>query len=58
MNYLNFLQKINNFLFSIFGLNDITLEFQVWINTKRCEKDVPDPSEIIYVDENDKEFAQ
>ena len=58
MSYLNFLQKINNFLFSIFGLNDITLEFQVWINTKRCKNDVLDPSEVIYVDENNKEFVQ
>ena len=58
MSYLNFLQKINNFLFSIFGLNDITLEFQVWINTKRCKNDVADPSEVIYVDENNKDFVQ
>lgn len=50
MSYLNILQSINNFLFSISGLNEITLELQVYINSKRFEKNEPDLNEMIYFD--------
>lgn len=58
MRYLDFLQKVNNFLYDIFGLNDFTLELQVFINSKRADGDVVDSSDVVYVDENGKEFVQ
>lgn len=56
-NYLNFLQKINNLLYSVFGDKDFVINFQVFINTKRHEKDETDISEIITSDEN-MEYVQ
>ena len=42
MDYLDFLQRINDVLFRVFGLNRVTLELQIRINTKRSEKDIVD----------------
>ena len=56
-NYINFLQKINNLLYSVFGDKDFVINFQVFINTKRHENDETDISEIIASDEN-MEYVQ
>ena len=56
-NYINFLQKINNLLYSVFGDKDFVINFQVFINTKRHENDETDMSEIIASDEN-MEYVQ
>ncbi len=56
-NYINFLQKINNLLYSVFGDADFVINFQVFINTKRHENDETDISEIIASDEN-MEYVQ
>lgn len=56
-NYINFLQKINNLLYSVFGDKDFIINFQVFINTKRHENDETDISEIITSDEN-MEYVQ
>lgn len=56
-NYINFLQKINNFLYSVFGDKDFVINFQVFINTKRHENDETDISEIIASDGN-MEYVQ
>lgn len=47
MNYLDLLQKINNFLYKIFGANGLVVDLQVKINTKRAEKDISDPNDLI-----------
>ena len=56
-NYINFLQKINNLLYSVFGDKDFVINFQVFINTKRHENDETDISEIIASDGN-MEYVQ
>lgn len=58
MDFLDLLQKINNMLYNVLGLNDLTLELQVYINTQRNKRDIHDPTEVVYVDENNKEFVQ
>ena len=57
MNYLDFIQQINNLLYNLFGLTDITLELQVYINTKRNELNIYDKSEVVTKDK-DGEFTQ
>lgn len=52
MNALDLLQEVNDFLFSLFGLNSVTLEIQIYINKRRNERDIHDPKEIIVTDEN------
>ena len=39
MNMLDRLQKMNDFLYEHMGLNRITLELQVFINSRRFKKD-------------------
>ena len=51
MDYLDVFQLINNLLYSVFGLNEITLEFQVYINTNRSKFNITDKTEIILNDE-------
>ena len=52
MNYLNFLQKLNDKLYTHFGLNSLTLELQTKINTKRNEIDILDENEVVNFDNN------
>ena len=58
MGYLNILQELNNFLFSIFGSVGFVISFQAYINTKRYEKNIVDKNEIIYMDEDLNEYVQ
>lgn len=58
MTYLRLLQKLNNFFHSIFKDASFVINFQAYINTKRHEKDIPDKSEIIYLDEDLNEYVQ
>ena len=51
MNYLDFLQEINDLLFKVFGLNRVTLELQIRINTKRSEKDLVDKKQVFVFDD-------
>lgn len=52
MNYLDLLQSFNNTLYNIMGDKCIlSLKIQIWINSKRFEKDLVDPKEIITNDE-------
>ena len=51
MDYLDILQQINNFLYTILGFNEYILEIQVFINSKRNELNIPDANEVIYTDE-------
>lgn len=52
MDYLDVFQLINNLLYSVFGLNEITLEIQVYINTNRSKFNITDKTEIILNDED------
>ena len=58
MTYLRLLQKLNNLFHSIFKDASFVINFQAYINTKRHEKDIVDKNEIIYIDENLKEYVQ
>ena len=51
MTYLDFLQRINDLLFRVFGLNRVTLEFQIKINSKRSEKDIVDEKKVFVFDD-------
>ena len=51
MDYLDFLQRINDVLFKVFGLNRVTLELQIRINTKRSEKDIVDKKQVFVFDD-------
>ena len=58
MSFLDLLQKANTFLFDNLGLNAVTLELQVFINSRRSKKDIVDENEIIFTDEEGFEFIQ
>ena len=47
MDYLDFLQKISNMLFNVFGEKGFVIDIQVFINGKRHELDLPDSNELI-----------
>lgn len=47
MNYLDFLQKVNDLFFKIIGENSITINLQVFINGRRHMLDLPDENELI-----------
>ena len=47
MDYLDFLQKVNDLFFKLIGDNSITINLQVFINGKRHELDLPDEKELI-----------
>ena len=51
MTYLDFLQRINDLLFRVFGLNLVTLELQIKINSKRSEKDIVDEKKVFVFDD-------
>ena len=51
MTYLDFLQRINDLLFRVFGLNRVTLELQIRINSKRSEKDIVDEKQVFVFDD-------
>ena len=51
------LQTMNNHLYEKQGLNNETLDFQVYINGLRNMYDITDPREIIHTD-NGKGFVQ
>lgn len=53
MDYLDILQKINNFLYLISKDNRITIDLQVYINGKRFIKNKVDKTNLI-----DEEFVQ
>lgn len=53
MDYLDILQKINNFLYLISKDNEITIDLQVYINGKRFIKNKVDATNLI-----DEEFVQ
>ena len=40
------------------GMSDVALERQVDLNCRRHEMNIVDREEIIYIDENEKEFVQ
>lgn len=48
--FVNTLQKINNFLYEKLGFNNLILKLQIYINTQRAKKDVPDETQIIAYD--------
>ena len=50
MDCLDILQKINNVMYSLFGFNDCVLEVQVYINSKRAQKNKRDKKEVVYID--------
>ena len=50
---LDTLQKINNFLYDMFGLKNFVLKFQIYINTKRAEQNKPDTTKFIIKDEGE-----
>ena len=53
---VNALQRINDKLYERYGLSDSILDFQVCINTLRCEYDVMDQVDV--VKRNDGTFVQ
>lgn len=58
MKFLDLLQKVNNFLHENLGLNTLTLELQVFINSRRSKKDIVDEREIIFTDDEGYNFVQ
>ena len=58
MSFLDLLQKVNDFLHENLGLNTVTLELQVFINSRRFRKDVVDDNEIVFTDDEGFEFVQ
>lgn len=47
IDYLDFLQKVNDLFFKITGENSITINLQVFINGRRHMLDLPDENELI-----------
>lgn len=47
MDYLDFLQKVNDLFFKIMGDKSIVINLQVFINGKRHELDLPDENNLI-----------
>ena len=58
MSFLDLLQKVNNLLYDYIGLNTVTLELQVFINSRRSKKDIVDENEIVFTDDEGFEFIQ
>lgn len=58
MSFLDLLQKVNNFLHDHMGLNAVTLELQVFINSRRSKRDIVDENEIVFTDDEGFEFVQ
>lgn len=58
MSFLDLLQKVNDFLHRTLGLNTVTLELQVFINSRRYKKDVVDDNEIVFTDDEGFDFVQ
>ena len=58
MSFLDLLQKVNNLLYDYIGLNTVTLELQVFINSRRSKKDIVDENEIVFTDDEGFEFVQ
>ena len=58
MSFLDLLQKVNNFLHDHLGLNAVTLELQVFINSRRSKRDIVDENEIVFTDDEGFEFVQ
>lgn len=58
MKFLDLLQKVNDFLHRTLGLNTVTLELQVFINSRRYKKDVVDDNEIVFTDDEGFDFVQ
>ena len=47
IDYLDFLQKINNGFHKVLGDRSIVIDLQIYINAKRNELDIPDPDSLI-----------
>lgn len=47
IDYLDFLQKVNDLFFKIIGENSITINLQVFINGRRHMLNIPDENELI-----------
>lgn len=47
IDYLDFLQKVNDLFFKITGENSITINLQVFINGRRHMLNIPDENELI-----------
>lgn len=58
MKFLDLLQKANDYLLEQIGLNTVTLELQVFINSRRFKKDVVDENEILFTDDEGFDFVQ
>lgn len=58
MKFLDILQKANDYLLDHMGLNTVTLELQVFINSRRFKKDVVDENEILFTDDEGFDFVQ
>lgn len=46
MNYLDISQEIINIFFKYFGAKDFVINMQIWVNTKRNEKNLPDSNDL------------
>ena len=58
MKFLDILQKANDYLLDHMGLNTVTLELQVFINSRMFKKDVVDENEILFTDDEGFDFVQ
>ena len=47
MDYLDILQKFNDFLYKFLNDNKIVINLQVFINSQRHELDLPDENNLI-----------
>ena len=52
------LQTLNEAIYNHYGLNDATLELQVYINKIRHDEDIHDPTEVIPNNADDGEWVQ
>ena len=48
------LQKINDILYNLLGLNNLTFKLQLIINKRRARKNIVDKKDVICIDENGK----
>lgn len=55
--FLDTLQKINNFLYRMFGLKNPVLSLQLYINKKRAQQNKPDKKQFTTYD-NEQLFSQ
>ena len=49
--FLNIVQKINNILYKYFGMRDIILNIQLYINKQRHNNNDIDKQDILFYDE-------